>query len=222
MLSGRPRGTTSGPTKKRSTPAWRVRWCELPARRFDRGRHGQLGCWCPPKLLPLAVRVLAHSPREPGVPQPTRRRRREAPVEQERQYVGIDPHRRRSVIVLGRPKDRRCTRHRSVSLHCTVIGVTKAITVRLDESDHEALSRQAEQLRVSPGPAHRHVPQAPSATWRHPHAGHPSSPAAPRSSSMARGAGERREKERLGTPRYSGTVRLKKRPPFANLQRALM
>lgn len=29
--------------------------------------------------------------------------------------------------------------------------VTKAITVRLDEADHEALARQAEQLRVSPG-----------------------------------------------------------------------
>ena len=30
-------------------------------------------------------------------------------------------------------------------------GVTKAITVRLDESDHAALARQAEQLRVQPG-----------------------------------------------------------------------
>ena len=29
--------------------------------------------------------------------------------------------------------------------------VTKAITVRLDERDHEALTRQADQLRVSPG-----------------------------------------------------------------------
>ncbi|MGH9103157.1 MAG: hypothetical protein ACRDYD_09295 [Acidimicrobiales bacterium] len=29
--------------------------------------------------------------------------------------------------------------------------MTKAITVRLDETDHEALARQAEQLRVSPG-----------------------------------------------------------------------
>lgn len=29
--------------------------------------------------------------------------------------------------------------------------MTKAITVRLDEVDHEALARQAEQLRVSPG-----------------------------------------------------------------------
>jgi hypothetical protein len=29
--------------------------------------------------------------------------------------------------------------------------VTKAITVRLDEADHEALARQADQLRVSPG-----------------------------------------------------------------------
>lgn len=29
--------------------------------------------------------------------------------------------------------------------------MTKAITVRLDETDHEALDRQAEQLRVSPG-----------------------------------------------------------------------
>ncbi len=29
--------------------------------------------------------------------------------------------------------------------------MTKAITVRLDESDHEALARQASQLRVSPG-----------------------------------------------------------------------
>ncbi|MDA8039120.1 MAG: hypothetical protein M0Z69_08150 [Actinomycetota bacterium] len=29
--------------------------------------------------------------------------------------------------------------------------MTKAITVRLDEADHEALARQAEQLRVSPG-----------------------------------------------------------------------
>jgi hypothetical protein len=30
-------------------------------------------------------------------------------------------------------------------------GMTKAITVRLDEDDHEALARQADQLRVSPG-----------------------------------------------------------------------
>ncbi len=29
--------------------------------------------------------------------------------------------------------------------------MTKAITVRLDERDHEALTRQADQLRVSPG-----------------------------------------------------------------------
>lgn len=29
--------------------------------------------------------------------------------------------------------------------------MTKAITVRLDEADHEALARQADQLRVSPG-----------------------------------------------------------------------
>lgn len=29
--------------------------------------------------------------------------------------------------------------------------MTKAITVRLDEADHEALTRQADQLRVSPG-----------------------------------------------------------------------
>ncbi len=29
--------------------------------------------------------------------------------------------------------------------------MTKAITLRLGESDHEALARQAEQLRVSPG-----------------------------------------------------------------------
>lgn len=29
--------------------------------------------------------------------------------------------------------------------------MTKAITVRLDEADHAALARQAEQLRVSPG-----------------------------------------------------------------------
>ncbi len=29
--------------------------------------------------------------------------------------------------------------------------MTKAITVRLDETDHEALARQADQLRVSPG-----------------------------------------------------------------------
>ncbi len=29
--------------------------------------------------------------------------------------------------------------------------MTKAITLRLDEADHEALARQAEQLRVSPG-----------------------------------------------------------------------
>ena len=34
-----------------------------------------------------------------GVSQPTRRRRKETPVEQQRQYVGIDLHRRRSVIV---------------------------------------------------------------------------------------------------------------------------
>lgn len=29
--------------------------------------------------------------------------------------------------------------------------MTKAITLRLDESDHEALARQADQLRISPG-----------------------------------------------------------------------
>jgi len=29
--------------------------------------------------------------------------------------------------------------------------VTKAITLRLDEADHTALARQADQLRVSPG-----------------------------------------------------------------------
>ncbi len=29
--------------------------------------------------------------------------------------------------------------------------MTKAITVRLDEADHEALARQADQLQVSPG-----------------------------------------------------------------------
>ncbi len=29
--------------------------------------------------------------------------------------------------------------------------MTKAITVRLDQADHEALARQADQLRVSPG-----------------------------------------------------------------------
>lgn len=29
--------------------------------------------------------------------------------------------------------------------------MTKAITVRLDEDDHAALARQADQLRVSPG-----------------------------------------------------------------------
>lgn len=29
--------------------------------------------------------------------------------------------------------------------------MTKAITVRLDEADHSALARQADQLRVSPG-----------------------------------------------------------------------
>jgi hypothetical protein len=29
--------------------------------------------------------------------------------------------------------------------------VTKAITVRLDDADHEALARQADQLRVQPG-----------------------------------------------------------------------
>lgn len=29
--------------------------------------------------------------------------------------------------------------------------MTKAITVRLDEADHAALARQADQLRVSPG-----------------------------------------------------------------------
>lgn len=29
--------------------------------------------------------------------------------------------------------------------------MTKAITLRLDEIDHEALARQADQLRVSPG-----------------------------------------------------------------------
>ena len=34
-----------------------------------------------------------------GVPKPTRRRQKEAPVEQQQQYVGIDLHRRRSVIV---------------------------------------------------------------------------------------------------------------------------
>src|SRR5579875_1533273 len=51
------------------------------------------------------------SPREPsrrreprvpstrGVSKPTRRRRKETPVEHQRPYVGIDLHRRRSVIV---------------------------------------------------------------------------------------------------------------------------
>ena len=34
-----------------------------------------------------------------GVPKPTRRRQKENPVEQQQQYVGIDLHRRRSVIV---------------------------------------------------------------------------------------------------------------------------
>jgi hypothetical protein len=34
-----------------------------------------------------------------GVSTPTRRRRKEIPVEQQQQYVGIDLHRRRSVIV---------------------------------------------------------------------------------------------------------------------------
>lgn len=29
--------------------------------------------------------------------------------------------------------------------------MTRAITVRLDDADHEALARQAEQLRVQPG-----------------------------------------------------------------------
>jgi hypothetical protein len=29
--------------------------------------------------------------------------------------------------------------------------MTKAVTVRLDEADHAALTRQAEQLRVAPG-----------------------------------------------------------------------
>lgn len=29
--------------------------------------------------------------------------------------------------------------------------MTKAITVRLDDSDHAALTRQADQLRISPG-----------------------------------------------------------------------
>jgi hypothetical protein len=34
-----------------------------------------------------------------GVSKPTRRRRKETPVERQQQYVGIDLHRRRSVIV---------------------------------------------------------------------------------------------------------------------------
>ena len=34
---------------------------------------------------------------------------------------------------------------------CTIGDIKKAITVRLDEVDHDALARQAEQLRVSPG-----------------------------------------------------------------------
>ena len=34
-----------------------------------------------------------------GVSQPTRRRRTETPVEHQQQYVGIDLHRRRSVVV---------------------------------------------------------------------------------------------------------------------------
>lgn len=34
-----------------------------------------------------------------GVAKPTRRRRKETPVEQGKQYVGIDLHRHRSVIV---------------------------------------------------------------------------------------------------------------------------
>ena len=42
-----------------------------------------------------------------GVPQPTRQRRRRNPVQQQRQYVGIDLHRRRSVIVRMTPEGER-------------------------------------------------------------------------------------------------------------------
>ena len=31
------------------------------------------------------------------------------------------------------------------------VSMTKAITVRLDDADHEALARQADQLRLQPG-----------------------------------------------------------------------
>src|SRR5436305_9871556 len=50
-------------------------------------------------------RLVSSRRREPsvectlGVSQPTRQRRKETQVEQQRQYVGIDLHRRRSVIV---------------------------------------------------------------------------------------------------------------------------
>ncbi len=38
--------------------------------------------------------------------------------------------------------------------------VTRAITVRLDDSDHAALEQQAEQLRVKPGTLARMLPHA--------------------------------------------------------------
>lgn len=40
---------------------------------------------------------------------------------------------------------------RIASPGCYDRGMTKAITVRLDEDDHAALARQADQLRIHPG-----------------------------------------------------------------------
>ena len=57
------------------------------------------------RLKSVVTRRASSRRREPsvqgtlGVPQPTRRRRKEIPVDTTRQYVGIDLHRRRSVIV---------------------------------------------------------------------------------------------------------------------------
>lgn len=44
-----------------------------------------------------------------------------------------------------------CETHRSASIGAKLRSVTRAITVRLDEADHAALERQAEQLRIRPG-----------------------------------------------------------------------
>lgn len=47
--------------------------------------------------------------------------------------------------------------------------MTKAITVRLDDADHEALARQASQLRVQPGTLARMLVHAGLNEGRPPH-----------------------------------------------------